>query len=954
MAKDYNQVLLDKGYTQEQIDAMTSAVSSGQNAMDVVRNMNSSMGNTQSPAATQNQTSSSSSGWSYVYNPTTWYYEQQTTPSSNRTTPTVQQQTTTTQTQNTGSTVTGTQQQGALKPLSQDYYNQTSDTALSTIRDNLNRYRQTNPEYFTDYDSFKRNFSYDTRNDEQKNVLDTWYKWYQQSLQLSTVPTTDLYTQYQAGQVSAADLESLRISNPEKYAELQTQINRWNIVSAYNDNKGTTTEDMFEQIKTTWLQNTINNLTTAGSEASNIFDSYEQKMNSPEMLELSDQSAELQEQMENLTADIDSIKKTVEAEYAGTGASRAKINAIISDRTYDLQLQLRTLNSEYNKYATQYNNRMQQYQTEFNMELQEYQLNMQARNQQMSELGFAMDLMSFETPEQAQEREWNYRVKQQEYANGDINSKDYSSRFKAALNSVQNLLSQYSGIPMQRSAEQMAEDILKDMEANGTSLGDELTKINKQIQSKPEYKMLYNQTYGYSTWASGLGKIQTIWGREYVEYNGKLYTSDEFNSMFGGTNGKSVTTGGLEYTPVNPYQLQWALADWMNSNKNGTKWGQCGKFVNDYLQTLGLGRLYGNSIASKTATINVDAKDIGNLSVWSVAVFDYSNVKSVSDNAKKYGHVAIVTEIDQDRGRVKLIESNLKWDEKVVSTRWVDINSPVLKGYFDPSKGSMASLDRGADGSVVENTTTIQAAYNPTRVGLYNAYIQNGTMPSDAKLKAIGWWDLATGMKIFDAEVESYMNKTGVWDVSKTARDEITNLRKEFNWIALVKDYNDIKNNYSKIVASSDGTAAWDLSMIFAYMKLLDPGSVVREWEFANAQNAAWIPDRVKNLYNKALKWTRLTDAQRKEFINTAGKVYDSYTEQYNQLLEQYKSYVTQGGDANSIGTPGTYVTEEYKKRYNQTTSTYSITNTNFYQKYANTAAWAGSIIQTSYGTFYW
>jgi hypothetical protein len=75
-----------------------------------------------------------------------------------------------------------------------------------------------------------------------------------------------------------------------------------------------------------------------------------------------------------------------------------------------------------------------------------------------------MDLMSFETPEQAQERQWNYWVKQQQYANGDINSKDQATRMKAALNSVNDLLSQYNGIPMVRSPEEMAEDILKDID----------------------------------------------------------------------------------------------------------------------------------------------------------------------------------------------------------------------------------------------------------------------------------------------------------------------------------------------------------------------------------------------------------------------------------------------------------------------------------------------------------
>lgn len=390
-----------------------------------------------------------------------------------------------------------------MKPLSQEYYNQTSEAAQNTIRDNLNRYKQTNPEYFTDYESFKKNFSYDTRNDEQKNTLDTWYKGYQQNLQLAATPVTDLYTQYKNGDLSVEQLEGLRVTDPTKYGELQSQINKGNIVAAYDDDKGASTINL-QDVAYQMIAQALTKMSGGDYGTSGIFTDYEEKMNSPEMTALSDQTTELEEQIKNVQDDIDRMKKDVEAEYEGTGATRSKINAIIADRTYDLQLQLRTLNNEYTKYATQYNNRANQYQNEFQLQLQEYQLNMQARNQQMNELGFAMDLMSFETPQQAQEREWEYWVKQQEYTNGNINSKDYDTRYKAALKSVQNLLSEYEGIPMVRSAEQMAEDILKSMDQNGTSLGDELTKINKQIQEKPEYKYLYNNTYKPASSASGV------------------------------------------------------------------------------------------------------------------------------------------------------------------------------------------------------------------------------------------------------------------------------------------------------------------------------------------------------------------------------------------------------------------------------------------------------------------
>lgn len=70
--------------------------------------------------------------------------------------------------------------------------------------------------------------------------------------------------------------------------------------------------------------------------------------------------------------------------------------------------------------------------------------------------------------------------------------------------------------------------------------------------------------------------------------------------------------------------------------------------------------------------------------------------------------------------------------------------------------------------------------------------------------------------------------------------------------------------------AAKSGSAAGDLSLIFAYMKMLDPGSVVREQEFANAQNAAGIPDRILNLRNQILSGNRLNPNQRQQFIAEA------------------------------------------------------------------------------------
>lgn len=102
-------------------------------------------------------------------------------------------------------------------------------------------------------------------------------------------------------------------------------------------------------------------------------------------------------------------------------------------------------------------------------------------------------------------------------------------------------------------------------------------------------------------------------------------------------------------------------------------------------------------------------------------------------------------------------------------------------------------------------------------------------------------------------------------------------LRKEYS--DQTKGYQDVKAAFGRI-QSADQTAAGDLALIFNYMKMLDPGSVVREGEFATAQNAAGVPDRVWNLYNRLLSGERLNESQRKSFIGQAERLYKTAGQQ--------------------------------------------------------------------------
>lgn len=96
-------------------------------------------------------------------------------------------------------------------------------------------------------------------------------------------------------------------------------------------------------------------------------------------------------------------------------------------------------------------------------------------------------------------------------------------------------------------------------------------------------------------------------------------------------------------------------------------------------------------------------------------------------------------------------------------------------------------------------------------------------------------------------------------------RKEFSNLSKKFTTVA---------DSYRRINAA-EATAAGDLALIFNYMKMLDPGSVVREGEFATAQNAAGIPERLRAQYNRVTTGERLTKATRKDFRRQAEKQFE-------------------------------------------------------------------------------
>ena len=100
-------------------------------------------------------------------------------------------------------------------------------------------------------------------------------------------------------------------------------------------------------------------------------------------------------------------------------------------------------------------------------------------------------------------------------------------------------------------------------------------------------------------------------------------------------------------------------------------------------------------------------------------------------------------------------------------------------------------------------------------------------------------------------------------------------LRKEYQ--GRTKVYGELGSTYSNIESSAKAkTGPGDVALIIGFMKMLDPGSVVRETEFATARDTAGLYTALENALKKAQNGQFLQSDQRKNFVDLAKQYLDS------------------------------------------------------------------------------
>ena len=187
-------------------------------------------------------------------------------------------------------------------------------------------------------------------------------------------------------------------------------------------------------------------------------------------------------------------------------------------------------------------------------------------------------------------------------------------------------------------------------------------------------------------------------------------------------------------------------------------------------------------------------------------------------------------------------------------TAQVDIERQKLAQGSGPASGlGKVAADLGIDISTPEGLAAAQQAM----IGSTRAPVTNINMPDQAKLSDIG-----------------------------TFRNQFTGLS---------GDFMKIRDAYGKLRSAAENPSpAGDLSMIFGYMKMLDPTSTVREGEQATAQNTTGAAGQLMNLYNRVITGERLTPEQRADFANQAHNLFQSQLQGQQELQTQYRGIAQQ------------------------------------------------------------
>lgn len=410
-------------------------------------------------------------------------------------------------------------QAGTGKTTGRPDYEDSSDARINELTDNLNRYYQTNPEYFADRETFNRQFEYNQRmSDRQRATLDSYWKKAQDIKTASQYTTWDRITAGMDNAEITPDVFNLiKQNNPEAYAQYQKEMQDWiNKCMANLSFTGTEPLDVT-------LEKIINKLGIWVWDPHDIKKVYYDSLDKLNVWQDSEQLHVLWNNISSMMSTMNSNAQSLSSQLEGR-YSAGYIEARINKANSNIQRQLNTALNSY-QMLLQWRQQNIALATQ-NAQIEQAQAQEEQRifDDKLKALWFAMDYNSYRTPEQKaalelqkeqisnnmdvlKQSQMNDLALYNKYANAKLdNQLNYEmqdltvtdpKQLRANLSNVlDQWYSQYWDI-IERPKSQVIEDVLAYAKNNWVSVGEALRQeFVKKLMGKDEYKKSINNKLG--------------------------------------------------------------------------------------------------------------------------------------------------------------------------------------------------------------------------------------------------------------------------------------------------------------------------------------------------------------------------------------------------------------------------------------------------------------------------
>jgi len=694
-------------------------------------------------------------------------------------------------------------------------YQLDSDARTREITDNLNAYWQTNREYFQDRNTYNNMFHYNERSDQQKAILDSYWKKKEDMNVAERYNTADgIKSWMNDAEITPDQLNYIKEYSPEAYKEWQQkQIDDINlrIANLATPADPTSNAELFNSL-----------LNKLGLEPWDPYQIYDNWYDMAERLGVFSDSEKLKSYQNQLDANHSKME-SIMSRYANStwwtvsdALAAARMNKALApyqQREVDLQNSYTTLLNGRNSNLAIANQSAQA----LAMQAQEDQ---RIWNQRLQGLGFAMTTAQYRSPEQQAQLKLQTASIQndmnllQTSMQNDLNrynayatakmqnqlqqeltdlSVEDETQLKANLNNALKAYYDERWAIIQRPQAEVVEDVIAYAKKNWITVAEALRKnFVEPLQSKKEYKTKvaqdywmdkYQQQYSYTIDEDWNIKISASWYGEIPE------------SAFKTRAGRQEAYGDVYENSVNwesyVQNLAWSIKDWSYG------W-QCGAFCNDVLVAWGDSKIFWNTLQEKIKACNVSKDEWPQ--VWYAVVFD---LWFTSKDWENHGHVWVITNVNGD-GSIDVLESNGKSDETIhVKTYSKATVDKMVMGYYKPSNYDVQK-------------------WTPSN---YASYVEeNADKPYEWVSKTTKTWvEVNAGWWITDLENEYLKEK---WD-----NKDVMNQTLKAYWLT-IQEYNAQKKKYLDYQAK--------VSLIEDTQKMYDAVKDLLEWNKEKSSKGKW------------------------------------------------------------------------------------------------------------------